>query len=709
MNQTGELRRQIEDMALQLVVGEPENCANASAWMRTIEKISAAAAREHADPVVRAATVLGETLRVLAQSPPDDSSTVYSALQEGVANLQKALEAPAQEIPSQNMSLAQDPALMSDFIVESREHLVNIESQVLTLEREPSNSEALNAVFRGFHTIKGLAGFLELWEVQKLAHEVETVLDRARNSEWTINPAGIDVILASADYLRRWLAHMEAVLRAEASQAPARDESLLGKIARLSSEPGEPAPAGLTALAEAVSPRQVEPDEFPLAPSTPAAPGAGENAGEPAAGPAAAAAAAAPAAMGTGEQSPEPVANPAAAAAPAAGRRQETMAVKVDTAKLDYLVDMAGEMVIAESLVRNDRELTALKNPLLHRKIAQLTRISAELHKTAMAMRLVPIGPLFHKMARLVRDLSRQFGKQVEMETQGDEIELDRNIVEELADPLMHMVRNALDHGIGTPAERHAAGKPPAARLLLRAHHRAGQVVIEITDDGRGLNRAKIVEKAVQKGLIVSADGLSDSEIYNLIFQPGFSTAAQVTNVSGRGVGMDVVRRHIEKLRGRIEIRSTVGAGTTFLLKLPLTLAIIDGLVVGVGQERYIVPLFAIREMFRPTAETIWTVQQRAEMALVRGSLLPVVRLYRIFHVQPKSEDPLAGVLVVAEVEGQRFCLLVDELIGKQEVVIKTLGEAFKSVTGVAGGAILGDGRVGLILDLERISRVKDQ
>jgi two-component system chemotaxis sensor kinase CheA len=370
---------------------------------------------------------------------------------------------------------------------------------------------------------------------------------------------------------------------------------------------------------------------------------------------------------------------------------------------------MAGEMVIAESLVRNDRELTALKNPLLHRKIAQLTRISAELHKTAMAMRLVPIGPLFHKMARLVRDLSRQFGKQVEMETQGDEIELDRNIVEELADPLMHMVRNALDHGIGTPAERQAAGKPPAARLLLRAHHRAGQVVIEITDDGRGLNRAKIVEKAVQKGLIVSADGLSDSEIYNLIFQPGFSTAAQVTNVSGRGVGMDVVRRHIEKLRGRIEIRSTVGAGTTFLLKLPLTLAIIDGLVVGVGQERYIVPLFAIREMFRPTAETIWTVQQRAEMALVRGSLLPVVRLYRIFHVQPKSEDPLAGVLVVAEVEGQRFCLLVDELIGKQEVVIKTLGEAFKSVTGVAGGAILGDGRVGLILDLERISRVKDQ
>jgi two-component system chemotaxis sensor kinase CheA len=404
----------------------------------------------------------------------------------------------------------------------------------------------------------------------------------------------------------------------------------------------------------------------------------------------------------------EPLAGPATPSAAPTNRRQETMAVKVDTDKLDYLVDMAGEMVIAESLVRHDQELAALKNPLLQRKIAHLTRITAELQKTAMAMRLVPVGPLFRRMARLVRDLSRQFGKQVEMETQGDEIELDRTIVEELSDPLMHMVRNALDHGIESPAERQAAGKPPTARLLLKANHQAGQVVIEITDDGRGLNRSKIIDKAIQKELIQSAEGLSDSEIYNLIFRPGFSTAAQVTNVSGRGVGMDVVRRHIEKLRGRIEIRSTMGQGATFLLKLPLTLAIIDGLAVGVGQERYILPLFAVREMFRPVPDTIWTVQGRVEMALVRGSLLPVVRLYRIFHVRPKSEDPLAGVLVVAEVEGQRFCLLVDELIGKQEVVIKALGETFKDVTGVAGGAILGDGRVGLILDLDRISKVKD-
>jgi two-component system chemotaxis sensor kinase CheA len=267
----------------------------------------------------------------------------------------------------------------------------------------------------------------------------------------------------------------------------------------------------------------------------------------------------------------------------------------------------------------------------------------------------------------------------------------------------MHMVRNAMDHGIESPSDRQAAGKSPIARVFLRAQHQSGQVVIEISDDGHGLDASKIRAKAIQKGLLSEEQVLSENEIFNLIFEPGFTTAAHVTNVSGRGVGMDVVRRHIEKLRGRIEIRSSVGHGATFLLKLPLTLAIIDGLVVGVGTERYIVPLFAVREMFRPTAETIWTVHQRAEMALVRGTLLPVVRLHRRFGVKPRSMEPTESTLVVAEVEGSTYCLLVDELIGKQEVVIKSLGETFNGVTGIAGAAIMGDGRVGLILDLDRL------
>ncbi len=660
MSHSSELRWQIEELALRLVVGDSENGMSPGEWIPALQRIRDCALGEQSAQVAAAANAIVERLQAPGD-PPADARGVSIALQEGITCLQQAVEFEKSPCGATDLLPAQDPELLSDFVLESREHLAAIEAQVLTIERDPRDAEALNSVFRGFHTIKGLAGFLEIWEVQKLSHEVETILDGARNSRLTITPRAIDVILQGADYLRRWLAHLESSLQKLPSEEPPRDESLLLRIRSLSSTPSDSAPASceLAGLAAAI--------ETPAAPVTPARP----------------------------------------ATAAQANRRNEAMAVKVDTAKLDYLVDMAGEMVIAESLVRHDSELGALKSPKLQRKIAQLTRITAELQKTAMAMRLVPIGPLFRRMARLVRDLSRQFGKRVEMETQGDDIELDRTIVEELADPLMHMVRNSLDHGIEAPQERAARGKPPAARLLLKAQHQAGQVVIEIGDDGRGLDRDRIQSKAIESGMIASGEGLTDAEVHNLIFLPGFSTAGEVTNVSGRGVGMDVVRRHIEKLRGRIEIRSTPGHGSTFLLKLPLTLAIIDGLVVGVGQERYIVPLFAVREMFRPTRETIWTVQQRGEMALVRGGLLPVLRLYRRFCVAPRSEDPLQSVLVVVEVGGQRFCLLVDELIGKQEVVIKTLGELFQNVAGVAGGAILGDGRVGLILDVDRLYKEK--
>ncbi len=548
------------------------------------------------------------------------------------------------------VSIALDPELIGDFVLESRDHLVNIEGQLLTLERDAANTEALNSVFRSFHTIKGLAGFLELWDVQKLAHEVETVLDAARNGELTLAPDGIDVILESADFLQRYLQHLESVQRHESSTAPVLDEALLASVRVIPSAAQERLATAANPLA-AVHPLQE---------------------------------------LTTESDSSVP-------------KRNQAATIRVHTAKLDYLADMAGEMLIAESLVRHDPEISGLRSPRLQRNIQQLTRITAELQKTAMAMRLIPIGPTFRRMERLVRDLSRQFGKNVVMETQGDDIEFDRSIIEELADPLMHMIRNSLDHGIEVPEERARAGKPAAARVLLKAHHQAGLVVIEIADDGRGLDRDRIAAKAVERNLIQSPEGLSDTEIYNLIFEAGFSTAQQVTNVSGRGVGMDVVRKHIEKLRGRIEIRSTAGQGASFFLKLPLTLAIIEGLVVGVGRERYILPIFNVRELIRPVADMVWTVQHKGEMALVRGDLLPVIRLYKKFGVAPRSEDQHESVLVVADVEGRRFCLMVDELIGKQEVVIKSLGETLKDIPGIAGGAILGDGRVGLILDLERI------
>jgi two-component system chemotaxis sensor kinase CheA len=267
------------------------------------------------------------------------------------------------------------------------------------------------------------------------------------------------------------------------------------------------------------------------------------------------------------------------------------------------------------------------------------------------------------------------------------------------------MVRNAADHGLEPPEERRAAGKDPTGRIRLRASHQAGHIVIEIADDGRGLIREKLLAKARRTGLVEDGAGLSDSEVFNFIFHPGFSTAAQVTDVSGRGVGMDVVKKQIQKLRGRVDIESAPGRGTSFFMRLPLTLAMIDGLVVGVGGERYVLPIFSVREMLRATEEMVFTVENRQEMAMVRNHLLPVVRLYQRFGLAPRSELATESLLIVAEAAGKSFCLMVDELIGKQEVVIKSLGESLKDIPGVAGGAILGDGRVGLILDLEGVFR----
>jgi two-component system chemotaxis sensor kinase CheA len=579
--------------------------------------------------------------------------------------------------------LANDPELIGDFIMESREHLTGIELQLLTLDQDPANAEAIHAIFRGFHTIKGMAGFLDLNAVRDLAHEVETVLDLARNSKLAITSTIIDRILESKDFLNLWMTELDESLRTGripvAPDAGGLLDAIRGLVSGNAVAPLEPA-------------RLAEPETSPAnQPATPpgtlpealqATQGLAELAREVAA-----------------PSGPEPEIAEVAKAGEA--RQAGARSIKVETAKLDYLVDMVGEMVISQSLVRHDPDLATGLKPRLARNLSQLARITDDIQRTAMSMRMIPVGQLFQKTSRLVRDLSRKAGKQVELELSGEETELDRNIVEELADPLMHMVRNSVDHGIEVPAERIAAGKPAQARVTLKAGHQAGHIVIQISDDGRGLPREKILRKAREKGLIAPDAELTESETFALIFHPGFSTADKITDVSGRGVGMDVVRKQVQKLRGRVDVISKSGEGTTFLLKLPLTLAIIDGLVVGVGDQRYIVPIFAVREMLRPAEEAISTIHGRQEMAMVRGTLIPVVRLHQRFNVKPRNENPWESLLIVAESGSKLFCLMVDELIGKQEVVIKSLGEGMRNIAGVAGGAILGDGRVGLILDPE--------
>jgi two-component system chemotaxis sensor kinase CheA len=383
--------------------------------------------------------------------------------------------------------------------------------------------------------------------------------------------------------------------------------------------------------------------------------------------------------------------------------------VKLDTAKLDNLVDLVGELVIAQSMVVQNPDVQMINSLQLVRCLRQLSRITTELQRNAMSLRMVPIRAMFHKMNRLVRDLAAQQRKQVRLVLEGEETELDRNIVEKLSDPLVHMIRNAVGHGLEYPADRVAQGKPELGTIRLTAAHQRGGIVIRIQDDGKGLDRGRILAKAIDHGLVKANANLTESETFSLIFQPGFSTAESVTDLSGRGVGMDVVGRNIENLRGKVEIQSLPGQGTTFTILLPLTLAIIDGLLVGVGGDRYIIPTLSIRESFRPLPGMVTTVHGRGEVVSVRGRQTPLLRLGHYLGTASRAVKPEDGIIVVVESGDAARGLLVDELIGKQEVVIKSLGRAFGQQNLLAGGAVLGDGGVGLILDVDTLVQMPYQ
>lgn len=591
-------------------------------------------------------------------------------------------EPPAQVAPTPLvLNLESDRELLLEFINESQEHLQNIEQGVLVLEDDPQDANTLNSIFRAFHTFKGGSGFLNLIVIKDLAHELESLLDAARQHKLVLNSAIIDVILEGGDTLKKFVTQITERINNNDAATPILipTAGLITKVKGILANPE--APIAVTVVAP-VTPTPEATDEKSASASIVAATAATVTSAK------------APA------EARKEAAKPAAATAATAGY------VKVDTIKLDSLIDLVGELVISESMVVQDPEL--LKSPSRHlaRNLSQLRRITSELQRTAMSLRMVPIRATFQKMTRLVRDLAAKQNKLVQLVLSGEDTELDRNIVEEIADPLVHMIRNAADHGIEKPEARTKKGKPGLGTINLRAFHRGGNIVIQIQDDGNGLAKEKLLSKAVEKGIVKPGQSLTDKEIYELIFAPGFSTAEQITDISGRGVGMDVVRRNIEKLRGKVEIDTVAGQGTTFTIYLPLTLAIIDGMIVSVGGERYIIPTLSVRESFRPRAEMISTIHERGEMVNVRGRLCPLLRLHRYFDQPSKSADPTEGIVVVIESGEQTRCLLVDELLGKQEVVIKSLGGTLKKNPSLAGGAVLGDGRVGLILNVDSLVRL---
>lgn len=587
--------------------------------------------------------------------------------------------------------------LFAGFLQESNEGLDQVDQILLEAEQQPATPEQVNHLFRVFHTIKGVSAFLGADDVKGLSHVTETLLGRIRDGSRELSGRELAVIFEATAQLRRLLGVMHTAV--ELDREIPRDDATDALCLRIEQVTAAPAAAEAPAARPEPEPEpELDWGPAPVAPASPQEPmtvspqelvsarpqePATESANE-----------------GVKSEALEPSASKGQG-----GRIRET--VKVDLERIDSVVEMIGELIIVESMITNAEEVRSVASLRFRNYLGQLSKISRDLQSIAMRMRMVPVRGVFQKMARLVRDLSLKTGKSVRLVQLGESTEMDRSMVERIEDPLVHMIRNAIDHAIETPDVRRSLGKPELGTITLSARHEGGSVVIELSDDGRGLSRDGILKKARERGLVGdNAEQLSDSEVHALIFLPGFSTAASVSELSGRGVGMDVVKRNVESLRGRVLVSSVLGAGSTFRLVLPLTLAIIDGMLVSVGDERYIIPSLAIVESLLPSESMVRVLGRDRELVNVRGEIFPLQRLKTLFETPSGHDDPGQARIVVVESGGRKIGLLVDDVLTQQQVVIKPLSSGIGNAELLSGAAILSDGRVGLILNVDRMSEL---
>lgn len=600
-------------------------------------------------------------------------------------------EAPGDDPDFDHMPRDADTELIGEFIAEGSDLISSAEEALLSLETDPEDVESVGKVFRAFHTVKGTSAFLELALLSDFGHHAESLLSRVRDGEIRYSGGYADLSLRALDMIKELLSGVQTALSGQPLLKPKGYDELVKVLA-------DPEAAGISEETDDVTaPRvgdmlvaqgKIEREQIEkVAEKHPA-----EKLGE--------------AVVKSRAASTKDVGQALRAQKRInSGQQVVESSVRVSTRRLDRLIDMVGELVIAHSMVAQDYLVANSDNHELAKKVAHTSKIVRELQDISMSMRMVPLKATFNKMARLVRDVSRKVGKNVNFVTEGEDTEIDRNLVNIINDPLVHMVRNAVDHGIESPQQRAKSGKPEYGTVQLLAYHSAGSVVVEIKDDGQGLNRDVLLAHAREKGLISdSAESnertFSDREVFNMIFEPGFSTAQVVTDVSGRGVGMDVVKKNIESLRGQVEIKSEYGNGSVFKMSLPLTLAIIDGMVVRVGSETYVIPTISIIRSIKPDRDDLSTVLNQGEMVTLQGSLIPLHRMSRFYHIDNAQQNAEDAVVVIVEDEERQAGLLVDELIGRQQVVIKSLGETMKDIPGISGGAIMPDGRVGLIIDI---------
>ena len=650
------------------------------------------------------------------------------------------------------------------FFDEADELLADMEQHLLDLVPEAPDSEQLNAIFRAAHSIKGGAGTFGFTILQETTHLMENLLDEARRGEMQLNTDIINLFLETKDIMQEQLdaykssqepdaASFEYIcnaLRQLALEAKGETAAVAVSPAKLSVV--EPAPAAapaaddrlrvvlsglkesevnlleeelsnLATLSNVVKGKDtlaanldggiskddviavlcfvIEPEQIDFETVTDAPAAETAEVAEVAAAPAVpAVASAAPALKAVPGESAAP--NRGEREKPAA-RSSESTSIRVAVEKVDQLINLVGELVITQSmLAQRSNELDPVNHGDLITSMGQLQRNARDLQESVMSIRMMPMEYVFSRFPRLVRDLAGKLNKQIELTLMGSSTELDKSLIERIIDPLTHLVRNSLDHGIELPENRVAAGKSPVGNLILSAEHQGGNICIEVTDDGAGLNRERILAKAMSQGMAVS-ENMTDEEVGMLIFAPGFSTAEQVTDVSGRGVGMDVVKRNIQEMGGHVEIKSKQGSGTTIRILLPLTLAILDGMSVKVADEVFILPLNAVMESLQPREEDLHPLAGGERVLEVRGEYLPLVELWKVFDVDGAKTEATQGIVVILQSAGRRYALLVDQLIGQHQVVVKNLESNYRKVPGISAATILGDGSVALIVDVSAL------
>ena len=624
--------------------------------------------------------------------------------------------------------------IMEDFLIEAFELIEQIDHDLVELEANPEDLELLNRIFRVAHTVKGSSSFLNFDVLTELTHHMEDVLNKARKGELKITPDIMDVVLESVDMMKGLLES----IRDNGSDAAAGIDikNICVRLTQISE--GE-APSAAAEAPAAPAPEPVKEPE-PVAPAEEAAPEVSDaelsklsdseveaeierllkvrKAEDQARR----------ASKGIAPKSPEEIAPaasaaPAPAAKPAPSRERDAdkkvpaassssavaqeQTIRVEVKRLDHLMNLIGELVLGKNRllkIYDDVEERYEGEKFLeelNQVVSSLSLVTTDIQLAVMKTRMLPIAKVFNKFPRMIRDLSRDLGKQIDLEISGEETELDKSIVEEIGDPLVHIIRNSCDHGIEDPETRKAMGKPEKGLVQLKAYNEGNHIVVEIVDDGKGLDADMLKSKSIEKGIITEreADAMSEKEAFGLIFRPGFSTAAKVTNVSGRGVGMDVVKTNIEKLNGIIDIESEVGKGTVMKLKIPLTLAIIQSLLVGTQEEFYAIPLASVLETVRVPIDDIYTIDGKNVLRL-RDEVLSLVRLSDVFGVEKVFDGGDHTYVVIIGVAEAKLGIIVDTLVGQEEIVIKSMGDYLQNIPGIAGATIRGDGRVTLIIDV---------